>query len=102
MTNNVRCQHCTLPCFVLILNFFQVAYTPEVGGDYFISVQVNGIDIQGSPFTVSSDPMPRESYLDMYRSMEPDFSRRLQADMLGTLDQSLAKKQVASPDQLSD
>ena len=73
---------------------WQVAYTPEVGGDYFISVQVNGIDIQGSPFTVSSDPMPRQSYLDMYRSMEPDFARKLQADMLGTLDQSLAKKQV--------
>ena len=39
---------------------YTVAYTPEIGGDYYISVKHSGIDIQGSPFTVSSDPMPRE------------------------------------------
>jgi len=65
---------------------YTVAYTPEIGGDYFISVQHNGIDIQGSPFTVSSDPMPREGYLEMYRSLEPDFGHRLQSEMLGTID----------------
>ena len=55
-----------------------MAYTPEIGGDYYISVKHNGIDIQSSPFTISSDPMPREGYLEMYRSMEPDFGRNLQ------------------------
>ena len=39
---------------------YTVAYTPEIGGDYYISVKHSGIDIQGSPFTVASDPMPRE------------------------------------------
>ena len=39
---------------------YTVASTPEIGGDYYISVKHSGIDIQGSPFTVSSDPMPRE------------------------------------------
>ncbi|EKX46192.1 hypothetical protein GUITHDRAFT_163003 [Guillardia theta CCMP2712] len=61
---------------------YTVAYTPEIGGDYYISVKHGGIDIQGSPFTVSSDPMPREAYLEMYRSMEPDFTRNLQAQLL--------------------
>ncbi len=69
-----------------------MAYTPEVGGDYFISVKINGIDIQGSPFTVSSDPMPREAYLDMYRSIEPDFGRKIQAEVLKGADGSTAKK----------
>ena len=51
---------------------YTVAYTPEIGGDYYISVKHSGIDIQGSPFTVSSDPMPREGYLEMYRSVYAD------------------------------
>jgi hypothetical protein len=72
--------------------FWQVAYTPEVGGDYFISVKINGIDIQGSPFTVSSDPMPREAYLDMYRSIEPEFGRKMQAEVLKAPDGNIAKK----------
>ena len=62
---------------------YTVAYTPEIGGDYYISVKHSGIDIQGSPFTVSSDPMPREGYLEMYRSMEPDFGKTMQGVCVG-------------------
>jgi hypothetical protein len=47
----------------------QVAFTPMVGGDYFISVTIQGTHIQGSPFTVTADPMPRESYLEVYRQV---------------------------------
>lgn len=72
----------------------QVAYTPEVGGDYFISVRINGVDIQDSPFTVSSDSMPREVYLEMYRSIEPDFGRKLQEQMLGISDTKSKEKEV--------
>lgn len=72
---------------------YSVAYTPEIGGDYYISVKHSGIDIQGSPFTVSSDPMPREGYLELYRSMEPDFGRMVASNMLGTKDKNLEKKQ---------
>lgn len=67
---------------------YTVAYTPEIGGDYFISVTINGVHIQDSPFTVSSDSMPRESYLEMYRSLEPDFGRQIQDQMLGLPDKS--------------
>jgi hypothetical protein len=62
---------------------YTVAYTPEIGGDYYISVKHSGIDIQGSPFTISSDPMPREGYLEMYRSMEPDFGKTMQGASRG-------------------
>ena len=71
---------------------YTIAYTPEMGGDYYISVRHNGIDIQGSPFTVTSDPMPRENYLEMYRSMEPEFGRVLQGRMLGTADEEPARR----------
>jgi len=45
----------------------QVAYTPQIGGDYFISITIDGLHIHGSPFTASSDPLPREAYLEVYR-----------------------------------
>lgn len=74
---------------------YTVAYTPEIGGDYYISVKHSGVDIQGSPFTVASDPMPREMYLEMYRSMEPDFGKTMQGAMQGSVDPALQAKKEA-------
>jgi len=72
---------------------YLVTYTPPVGGDYYISVKHNGMDLPSTPFLISVDPLPKETYLQLYRSTQPGPA----ADMESAIKQTYLESDSAKP-----